>query len=154
MGKLPSLLLVGAPTFDNDIYEKRLRARVEELELKHQVIFSGFRADLPLILSVMDIFAYPSVEKDTSPLALLSALACGLPVVAFDIDGVREVIGEAGMLIPVKDERKMADALEKLIQDADLRKQMGIQSRKRAVTRFGLEQYVAGMEAAFLRDWI
>lgn len=148
------LLLVGAPTFDNNRYEQKLRARTEELGLSRQVVFTGFRMDLPDVLSSMDIFAYPSVEKDTSPLVLLSAMACGLPVVAFDIDGVREVLGETGMLIPVRDECKMADALEKLIQDSALRSQMGIRSRQKAVASFSLEQYVAGMEAVFVHDWV
>lgn len=147
------LLLVGAPTFDNDIYEQKLRVRTQELELSHQVVFAGFRSDLPQVLSAMDIFAYPSVEKDTSPLALLSAMASGLPVVAFDIDGVREVLGETGVLIPVKDECKLADAMELMLQDAALRKLMGIQSREKAVAQFSLEKYVVGMEAAFVRGW-
>jgi len=143
------LLLVGAPTFDNDSYEKRLRLRTEELGLSHQVVFAGFRSDLPQVLAAMDIFAYPSVEKDTSPLALLSALACGLPVIAFDIDGVREVLEDTGILIPVRNERKLADELERLLQDTALREQLGSQSRAQAVRRFSLEQYVVGMEAAF-----
>jgi|SRR5271157_390023 len=146
------LLLVGAPTFDNDFYERKLHSRVEELGLNPQVIFAGFRADLPQVLSAMDVFAYPSVEKDTSPLSLLSAMACGLPVVAFDIEGVREVLGETGELIPVRDECKMAEVLESLIKDAALRKQMGIQSREKAIAQFSLEQYVAGMESAFKCD--
>ena len=94
------LLLVGAPTFDNDTYDKKLYSRTKELGLNDRVVFAGFRADLAQVLSAMDIFAYSSVEKDTSPLALLSAMACGLPVVGFDIEGVREVLEDDGLLIP------------------------------------------------------
>ncbi len=122
------LLLVGAPTFDNNAYERRLRFRAEELGLNNRVFFAGFRTDLPQVLASMDVFAYPSVEKDTSPLALLSAMACGLPVVAFDIDGVREVLEDTGVLISARDEFKMAEALENLLRDAPLRKQMGNKS--------------------------
>jgi glycosyltransferase involved in cell wall biosynthesis len=143
------LLLVGAPTFDDDSYERRLRRRTKELGLNNRVIFAGFRSDLPQVLAAMDILAYPSVEKDTSPLALLSALACGLPVVAFDIEGVREVLEGTGVLVPVRDECKLAEELEKLLQDPTLRKQMGTQSRETAVRRFNLEQYVIGMETVF-----
>jgi len=145
------LLLVGAPIFDNDIYEQRLRRRTEEMGMFNRVTFAGFRVDLPQVLQAMDIFAYPSVEKDTSPLALLSALACGLPVVAFDIDGVKEVLGETGLLVPVRDENKMSEALEKLIEDTSLRKRMGVLSRKKALQEFSLEQYVKSMEKVFLQ---
>ncbi len=144
------LLLVGAPTFDNGTYDKKLHTRTTELGLNDRVVFAGFRADLPQVLSAMDIFVYPSVEKDTSPLALLSAMGCGLPIVAFDIEGVREVLGDDGLLMPVRDEVKLAEALERLIENAAVRKKMGVCSREKALARFGLEQYVAGMEAVFL----
>jgi glycosyltransferase involved in cell wall biosynthesis len=143
------LLLVGSPMFDDDSYERRLRQRTDELGLDGRVIFAGFRTDLPQVLNAMDIFAYPSVEKDTSPLALLSALACGLPVAAFDIDGVREVLGDTGILTPVRDEHGLAEELEKLLGDPALRKNMGGQSRETAVKRFSLEAYVKGMETVF-----
>ncbi|MHB9034045.1 MAG: glycosyltransferase family 4 protein [Anaerolineae bacterium] len=145
------LLLVGAPVFDNDRYEQSLRARVCDLHLQDRVIFAGFRRDLPQVLAAMDIFAYPSVEKDTSPLALLSAMSCGLPVAAFDIEGVREVVGNAGLLVPVRDEAGLADSLARLIVDQLLRQELALRSRESAVTRFSLEQYVAGMESALLR---
>jgi glycosyltransferase involved in cell wall biosynthesis len=143
------LLLVGAHTFDNDHYEQGLRLRVRTLGLENRVIFTGFRADLPQVLAGMDIFAYPSVEKDTSPLALLSAMACGLPVVGFDIDGVREVLGGEEWLVSVGDEAGMAAALVKLMEDDLLRRQAGDHCREQAVARFSLEQNMTGMEAVF-----
>ncbi len=106
-----SLLFVGSALFDNDSYEHRLHLRARELGLDGRVIFAGFRKDLPQVLNAMDIFAYPSVEKDTSPLALISALACGLPVAAFDIDGTREVLEGTGLLVPARDEQGLVDVL-------------------------------------------
>jgi len=145
------LLLVGAPIFDSDLYERRLRARVDELGLSQRVTFAGFRADLADALSAMDIFVYPSLEKDTTPLALLSAMGCGLPVAAFDIEGAREALDDAGILVPVGDAEKLAEALEKLVGDASLRKRLAERSRARAVRHFGLEKYAAEMESVFLR---
>jgi glycosyltransferase involved in cell wall biosynthesis len=145
------LLLVGSAIFDHDDYEKHLQARTKELGLEDKVIFAGFRNDLPQILNAMDIFAYPSVEKDTSPLALLSALSCGLPVLAFDIEGIQEVLEEIGVIVPVRDEEKMAQALERLILDSALRETMSLQSREKALQRFSLEQYVQNMDNIFTR---
>jgi glycosyltransferase involved in cell wall biosynthesis len=141
------LLLVGSAMFDNDAYEQRLRARVEELGLSSRVIFAGFRRDLPQVLAAVDIFAYPSVEKDTSPLALLSAMSSGLPVVAFDIEGVREVVLDDGLLVPVGDAGKLASALGQLLVDVESRRQLALRSRAAALARFSLERYVAGMQA-------
>jgi glycosyltransferase involved in cell wall biosynthesis len=143
------LLLVGAHTFDNDRYEQGLRLRARTLGLENRIIFAGFRDDLPQVLASMDIFAYPSVEKDTSPLALLSAMACGLPVVGFDIDGVREVLGGGEWLVPVRDVTGMAAALVKLIEDDLLRRQVGDHCREQALALFSLDQNVMGMEAVF-----
>src|SRR6185437_15515748 len=86
------LLIAGSPVFDHDGYERRLRKMADEFGLTDRVKFAGYRRDLPYVLAAMDIFAYTSIEKDTSPLALLSAMAAGLPIIAFDIEGVRELI--------------------------------------------------------------
>jgi len=140
------LLLVGAPTFDDDRYQQKLHALVEDFGLEKKVIFTGFRPDLPDILAAMDIFAYTSVEKDTSPLSLISAMACGLPVVAFDIQGVREVLGEAGLLVPVLNVKKLTVDLEKLVENQGLRTVYAERSRSNAVKNFSLQRYVADIE--------
>src|SRR5262249_36326771 len=113
------LLFVGAPVFDSGAYERSLRERTAALGLADRVCFAGYRTDLPQVLAAMDLFAYPSVEKDTAPLALLSAMAAGLPVVAFDIEGVREVMGNAddGWLVAVEDVAALARALAAVLDD-------------------------------------
>jgi glycosyltransferase involved in cell wall biosynthesis len=145
------LLFVGAPVFDSDAYERRLRDRTAELGLGDRVIFAGYRRDLPRVLAAMNIFGYTSVEKDTSPLALLSAMAVGLPLVAFDIEGVREVVspGEEGLLVPVRQIDALAQALARLIAEGELRLHLAAGARRRAEHSFSLEQYVARLEATF-----
>jgi len=147
------LLFVGAPVFDSDDFEQQLHRRMQALGLTDRVIFAGYRTDLPRVLAAMDIFAYPSIEKDTSPLALLSAMAMGLPIVAFDIEGVREVLGEeqAGKLVPVKQIDLLAQTLTHLLDNAALRQQLACAARHRAEQEFSLTHYVNRMEAAFCR---
>jgi glycosyltransferase involved in cell wall biosynthesis len=147
------LLFVGSPLFDNDLYEQALRRRVQALGLSERVIFAGYRTDLAQVLAAMDIFAYTSVEKDTSPLSLLSAMAMGLPVVAFSIEGIREVIGDtaAGVLAPVGQVDTFAQALTHLLNNAGERQQLAQAARRRAEMEFSLGQYVSRMEAAFAR---
>ena len=149
------LLLVGTAIFDDDRYERYLNRRVQELQLGDRVIFAGYRTDLPQVLLAMDIFAYPSTEKDTSPLALLSAMAVGLPIVAFDIEGLREVLGPdaVGILIPLNnspgaepDIETFAQALRELLNNAGYRRNLGCKARHLAVEKFSLDRYVSNME--------
>src|ERR1051325_9099764 len=70
-----TLLLVGSPVFDNDSYERRVRAAAAPPQLTERVKFAGYTHDLPGALAAMNLFAFTSVEKDTSPLALLSAMS-------------------------------------------------------------------------------
>jgi len=146
-----TLLLVGAPVFDNDSYQQRLHTLVNGLGLQGRVKFAGYRHDLPALLAAMDIFAFTSVEKDTSPLALLSAMAAGLPIVAFDIDGVRELMAtpDQFLLTPVKDVAALTDALQRLIADGALRRSLEDSARAQAVNELSLERYRNRMEHVF-----
>jgi len=85
------LMLVGSPLFDNDRYYIRLKQLVSKNDLWDRVIMPGYRSDLKNIFSAMDLFVYPSVEKDTSPLALISAISFGLPVVISSINTLEEI---------------------------------------------------------------
>ena len=86
------LLLIGAPIFDTSLYINKIKNIISKNALEDRIILSGFRSDLDKMFSIMDLFIYPSVEKDTSPLALLSAISSGLPIAASSIESLREII--------------------------------------------------------------
>jgi glycosyltransferase involved in cell wall biosynthesis len=142
------LLLAGSPVFDTAAYERRLQAMATEFGLRDRIIFAGYRHDLENVLSAMDIFAFTSTEKDTSPLALLSAMATGLPIVAFSIEGVRELFADDSsvMTVPVGDSRGIAKALSALLSDAQLRLKLGQHARIVAQENFSLDRFVAQVE--------
>jgi glycosyltransferase involved in cell wall biosynthesis len=148
-----TLLLVGSPVFDNDSYQRRLLTLVSQLGLGERVKFAGYTHNMPGALAAMDLFAFTSVEKDTSPLALLSAMSCGLPIVAFDIAGTREVMAndEQFALVPVGNVAELGVALSRVLQDEDLRRALATASRKQAVAQFSLDKYKNGVEQV-LRD--
>jgi glycosyltransferase involved in cell wall biosynthesis len=145
------LLLVGSPVFDNDAYQRRLTNLVAELGLKERVKFAGYRHDMPRVLAAMDVFAFTSTEKDTSPLALLSAMCCGLPIVAFDIEGVRELMTSEDQfrLVPVEDVAALSRACLAVLSDHDLRQRLGSSARKLATVEFNLDKYTARIEQVF-----
>tara|TARA_B100002052_G_C15776723_1_gene549587 strand:- start:33 stop:1028 length:996 start_codon:yes stop_codon:yes gene_type:complete len=86
------LLLVGAPVFDSYTYINDIKNQISKYGLDDKIILTGFRSDLDRMFSIMDLFVYPSLEKDTSPLVLLSALSSGLPVAASSIESLQEII--------------------------------------------------------------
>jgi glycosyltransferase involved in cell wall biosynthesis len=148
-----TLLLVGSPVFDNDAYQRRLLSLVAQFGLNERVKFAGYRHDIPRVLLAMDVFAFTSIEKDTSPLALLSAMSCGLPIVAFDIQGVRELLdGQKQLLtVPVGQIDALSASLLELIADKQLRLQLGQSVRQLAERRFTLDRHVMNVEQVFLK---
>lgn len=143
-----TLLFAGSPVFDHDVYERRLREMAAEFGMQDRIRFAGYRRDLPDVLAAMDIFAFTSIEKDTSPLALLSAMSAGLPIVAFDIEGVRELMesDETLVLVPTGNIDSLARSLSRLISGEQLRLRLAINSRRTAETKFNLQMYVSRIE--------
>ena len=141
------LLLVGSPVFDHDAYQRRLKSMVAEFGLVERVRFAGYRHDLAEVLAAMDIFAFTSIEKDTSPLALLSAMASGLPIVAFDIEGVRELddTGKVFALARVADADGLAETLSSVLRDKAMRIQLQ-QNARVAAEKLSLDRYIASIE--------
>lgn len=101
------------------------------------VRFLGLRADVDALYPVMDIFVLPS-HREGFPRAAIEAAASGLPIVATDIRGCRQVVehGVNGLLVPVGDPGSLVDAIRRLAQDQALRARMGRAGRERACERF------------------
>lgn len=99
----------------------------------------------------LDVFAIAS-RRDPFPLAVLEAMACGLPVVATNVGGIPEQVGdEAGRLVAPDDPRALADALAELADDPALRERLGQAGRRRVEEEFTLERQADGLHAAYLR---
>lgn len=120
------LLLIGAITNDahstTDSYQKSLLQLVDELKIKDRVNFLGIRKDVADILSAIDIFALTS-RAEGMPLAILEAMAAGLPCIASSVGGVPEVLHneENGLLAASEDVEEFAAGLTKLATDQTLR---------------------------------
>ena len=97
----------------------------------------GWINDIDNILLETDILCLPSYREGL-PKSLVEGAAAGLPLVATDTVGCREVVveGHNGFLVPIKDSEKLAAAIEKLIVDSSLRKLMGRESFKMAISKF------------------
>lgn len=104
---------------------KSLEQAVANLGLDDRVIFHGFTPDTAELIKAMDIFVLSSLHEGIS-IALLEAMALGVPVVATAVGGNREVItdGETGLLVPSRDAESLATACLRLMDDAQLRKML------------------------------
>lgn len=109
-----------------------LEALRKELGLDGRVCFPGQAQDPHRALATGDLFVLPS-RFEGFPNALLEAMACGLPAVAFDCpSGPAEIIrhGEDGWLVPPEDVNALSRALELAMSDAELRRRAGVKARE------------------------
>lgn len=103
----------------------------------------GWQSDMPSVLAQTNVFCLPSYREGV-PSALLEACASALPIVATDVPGCRDVVVHDinGLLVPPQNSRALADALEKLITNPNLRDQMGRSSRQFALEKFSLDKII------------
>jgi glycosyltransferase involved in cell wall biosynthesis len=110
-----------------------LEKAVRNRGLSGQVCLTGWTEDVANYLAEKDIFVFPSLQEDF-PLALLDAMAVGLPIISSRIDGPKDILSEAktALLVPPRDAPALANALQRLIADANLRKVLGNNARTEA----------------------
>ncbi|MBA2849521.1 glycosyltransferase [Thermosulfuriphilus ammonigenes] len=125
-----------------------IKALKERLGLGGSVVLTGYRSDATRLLQVADMFVLSSFSEGTS-LALLEAMAAGLPCVVTDVGGNPEIVvdGKTGLVVPSADVVKMAAALSLLAEREDIARKMGqaAQERFRRHFTFGamMEKYRA-----------
>jgi glycosyltransferase involved in cell wall biosynthesis len=133
--------------------EAELKGLAAELGIDAR--FLGRVDDMPALMNAADALALSSVVEGL-PVALLEAASSGLPAVAADAGGVREILGggEAGFVVPPGNPAALAAAMAKLASlPADARERMSRAARATAVTRFDLSVVVSQWEAAY-RDML
>ncbi|CAG1017467.1 phosphatidyl-myo-inositol dimannoside synthase [Burkholderiaceae bacterium] len=142
-GVAASLVMVG----DGEL-RGALEAECRRLGLEPHVRLLGARSDVPDLLAAMDVFMLPSRTEGYS-LALVEASAAGLPIIASDVGGNREIVkdGLTGVIVPSGDVGRLAAAMKALAQDAGWRAALGGQGRAWAVREGSLdamcERYMA-----------
>jgi len=147
------LLVVG----DGELRQE-LETQCEFLGIARQVFFLGWRRDIPKVLKSLDVFLLPSLREGL-PLALLEAMACGLPVVASAVGGIPEVVEDEdfAQLVAPDDSHGMAEAMLRTARLSSRELHMrGEAARRRALTTFSAERMIAGYEQVYqdaYADW-
>jgi glycosyltransferase involved in cell wall biosynthesis len=118
---------------------------------RNGVEWRGRRDDMPSVFHAAHIACLPSYYREGLPKVLLEAAACGLPIVATDAPGCREIVrdGENGFLVPVRDAETLAKALRNLIDHPALRAQMGRRGRQIVLEEFSQDRVIADTLAVY-----
>jgi len=122
---------------------ERLEAYTQAHNLRDRVHFIGKQNDVPSVLAGSDIFVLAS-NWEGNPLAVMEAMAAGLPVIATGVGGVPELVqsGDQGLLVPAGDRTGFAAAMTALLYEVETRHAMGHAAQARANREFKVERMV------------
>jgi glycosyltransferase involved in cell wall biosynthesis len=143
--KIKFLIVGGVADTEQSFYDD-LVDEISSSELTRDVVMTGYKENVSDYLSLIDIFVLPSRE-DPFPLALLEAMAAGVPVVAFAVGGVSEAVtAETGVLIEPENLNTMSTAIVALVQNPERRIAMGTAARRYADAHFDITRNIAHIE--------
>ena len=125
---------------------------IAEWQSKGDVSFLGHRSDVRDLMRAADLAVLPSY-REGMPRSLLEAAACGLPLVATDVPGCREIVSNKvnGLLVPPLDSRLLAEAIIELLVDRERRTAMGKRSRALACELFSQDRVIREMMDVYVR---
>lgn len=128
-------------------FKDTLKNKVKELKLERVVVFLEGRKDIPEILKISDVFVFPSLYEGFG-IALVEAMASGLPVIASNIDVLKEIVDNNinGILIEKGDHVKLAETISNLIDNAELRHSLGRNAKGKATEVFDAVSYTKKLE--------
>lgn len=150
-GYAAQLLFVGSVLSSDRDQESlgELRRRITEQGLEDSVVFTGYRQDVPDLIALMDVVILPS-HREGFPRISIEAAAMGKPAITTTTRGheVAVIDGTTGIVVPIADPARLAQAMETLVRDPMLAQQMGRAGLERARELFD-ERKVVDMQMAY-----
>lgn len=138
-------------SLDADVpYVDRCRALIAELGLEETFVFAGHHTKPAELYNEGDISVLSSISEGF-PYTVLESMACGRPVVATDVGGVREALEGFGILVPPRDHEALGEACVTLLSNHALRSQLGRQAREAVLARFRTSHSVGGYRELYAR---
>jgi len=141
------IIVVG---YNDTDYFREVQARVKEMKLEKNFIFTGDRDDVPELLQLFDLFVISSVNEGFSN-AIIEAMAAGLPVITANSGGNGEAVlhGETGLLFEPCNSNALAESLTLLLSDKQMITRFGENGRARVTEKFGLNQMISANEVVY-----
>jgi glycosyltransferase involved in cell wall biosynthesis len=127
-----------------------LERRAHELGVIRDTLFLGYQEDVAPFYAAVDALVLPSSNEGT-PVSAIEALAAGRPVVATSVGGVPDVVreGEDGFLVDAGATDQLAERLERLARNPQLRERMGAQGRQRVLPRYAVDRLVHNVDQLY-----
>ena len=131
-------------------YVSSLHERARRLGIADRVTFTGYRSDIPAVLSQVSVSVLPSLSEGLSN-AVLESMAAGAPVVATRVGGTPEIVahGSTGLLVPAADARALAEGMGHLLDEPTKAAAMGVAGRRSVEDRFSMGQMVQATEDVY-----
>ena len=128
-----------------------LKEKVGAKKMQDKISFTGERTDIPEILSITDVFVLPSLWEGL-PVALLEAMAAGIPVIATSVGGNQEVVADnvSGLLIPPKDPQILAQRIKELLGNPEKAERMGAKGQRIIQDFFSIDRMARKYEQLYL----
>lgn len=138
------LVLVGRGPLEGE-----LKSLTKDLGIEEEVVWAGYREDIPLVMNAIDCFALTSIYEGFG-LVLLEAMAAAKPIVATAVSAIPEVVSdnETGILCAANDVEALAKAFEKMEKE-ELRRDFGSAGKKRALSLFTLQKMVSETNSVY-----
>ena len=132
--------------------EPELRELVADLDLGASVVFAGVRTDMPAVYRAADAVLLPSTHGENLPTVLIEASATGCAIAASRVGGIPDIVldGTTGLLFDPGSIDGLADAVCRLLGDAELRLRMGSAASDRARTEFSASAWLGRLRATYL----
>jgi glycosyltransferase involved in cell wall biosynthesis len=129
--------------------QPELEAQAHSLGVAGRLTFAGFQRDVAAVYAAFDVAVFPSLWEGT-PLTAFEALAMGKPIVSTDADGLSDILtpGRDALVVPRRDGKALADAIEALVRDPERRHALGVAARATG-QRYGIERFVQRMERLY-----
>jgi glycosyltransferase involved in cell wall biosynthesis len=143
------LRLFGGVPVGGEAYKARCEKLAASLGVTDGLIWEGWIDDVARAYAVGSIVMLSSISEGF-PFSLIEAMSCGRPTVSTDVGGVREAVGDTGLVVPPREPAAMAKAALELIEGGwEKRAELGCRARQRVIDRFTLRRSVDGFRAIY-----
>lgn len=140
--------LVAALAGDGELLDHVRATVADDPVLRRRVRVLGFRRDVADLLSAADLVVHPSFE-DALPTALICGLSMGIPIVATQVGGIPDIVGDAGELVPAGDADALAAAIGRYAVDAAAREMVGMRGYARFVEKFDVNVWINALKSLY-----